>query len=204
MRLLWSSRSPFARKVMIVVHELGIADRIATERVVVNSVSPNLDVMRFNPLGKIPTLILDDGGALFDSRVIIDYLMSFAGGSALLPRPPLRWAILRREALGDGVMEADLRWIDERIREPPTQLPAQIDACRTKILSGLDALEGDDGLTAADTPDLGRIAVASALSHLDFRFAELEWRRDRPRLDAWFDGFNRRPSMTATAFADHY
>src|SRR5258708_23651610 len=62
MRLLWSSRSPFARKVMIVAHELGIADRIETERVVVNSVSPNLDVMRFNPPGKLPALLLDSGG----------------------------------------------------------------------------------------------------------------------------------------------
>jgi glutathione S-transferase len=189
---------------MIAAHELGLADRIATERVVVNSVSPNREVMRFNPLGKIPTLILDEGGALFDSRVIIDYLMSSASGDGLVPPPPLRWETLRREALGDGVMEADLRWIDERIREPSAQLPAQVAACRAKILSCLDALETDSGLAAECTPDLGRIAVASALAHLDFRFAELEWRRDRPRLRAWFEVFSRRPSMVATAFADHY
>ena len=203
MRLLWSSRSPFARKVMIAVHELGLNERIGTERVVVNSIRPNPEVMRFNPLGKIPTLILDDGTTFFDSRVIIGYLIELAQDTRLIPQGAPRWITLRREVLGDGIMEADLRWIDERNREPSMQMPAQIEACRTKIVAGLDALEADEGL-GVDGADLGAIAVASALAHLDFRFAELGWRRGRPRLEAWFDVFSRRPSMTATAFADHY
>jgi glutathione S-transferase len=189
---------------MIAAHELRLAERIATERIVVDSIRPNADVMRVNPLGKIPTLLLDDGVVLFDSRVIIDYLIDLAGDRTLVPSGPERWAALRRQAIGDGVMEADLRWIDERNRAPLAQLPAQIEACRTKINAGLDALETDAGSAVEEGADIGRIAVASALAHLDFRFAELEWRRNRPRLGAWFDVFNRRPSMIATAFADHY
>jgi glutathione S-transferase len=189
---------------MIAAVELGLADRIVTERVVVDSTRPNPEVMRFNPLGRIPTLVLDDGAALFDSRVIIDYLIDLAGDASLIPQGRERWATLRRQAVGDGLMEADLRWIDERNRAPAAQLPAQIEASRAKINSALDALEADAGFVGGDAADLGHIAVASALAHLDFRFAELEWRRGRSRLAAWFEAFSRRPSMVATAFADHY
>jgi glutathione S-transferase len=204
MKLLWSSRSPFARKVMVAAHELGLAARIETERVVVDSVNPNRDVMRLNPLSKIPTLLLDDGSVLFDSRVIVEYLADTAGDATLIPQGAARWTVLRRQALGDGVMEADLRWIDERNRAAALQLPGQIEASRVKINSGLDALEADDELSSRERVDIGCVAIGSALAHLDFRFAELEWRRARPRLAAWFETFSQRPSMTATAFTDRY
>ena len=204
MKLLWSSRSPFARKVMVAAHELGLAERIETERVVVDSVNPNRDVMRLNPLSKIPTLLLDDGSVLFDSRVIVEYLAETAGDATLIPQGAARWPVLRRQALGDGVMEADLRWIDERNRAAAVQLPAQIEASRAKINSGLDALEADAGLSSRERADVGCVAIGSALAHLDFRFGELEWRRARPRLAVWFETFSQRPSMIATAFTDHY
>jgi glutathione S-transferase len=205
MKLLWSSRSPFARKVMIAAHELGLAGRIATERVVVNSVAPNAEVMRLSPLGKIPALLLDSGEVLFDSRVIVDYLDALAGGPVLTPADGRRWQVQKTQALADAIMEADLRWLDERLREPQFRLEAQIDACRTKLNSGLDALEADPAFgTEAQRVDVGRIAAASALAHLDFRFAELDWRQHRPRLADWHAVFSRRASMLATAFADNY
>jgi glutathione S-transferase len=201
MKLLWSSRSPFARKVTIVAHELAIAG-LELERVVVNSVQPNASVMRHSPMSKIPTLLVDDGTVLYDSRVIIEYLADLAANTTLLPKGEIRWDALCQQALGDAIMEQDLRWLDERFREEAYRLPAQIAACRDKINSGLDALEAMP--PAEGEPHVGHIAVASALAHLDFRFAELEWRKIRPRLAHWHDRFSQRPSMIATAFTDNY
>src|SRR5262249_30120247 len=104
MKLMWSSRSPFVRKVMVAAHEVGVAGRIATERVVVAADKPNAQVMALNPLSKIPTLVLDDGTALYDSRVICEYLDALHDGPRLFPADPAaRWRALRRQALGDGV-----------------------------------------------------------------------------------------------------
>jgi glutathione S-transferase len=202
MKLLWSSRSPFARKVTIAAHELGLFDRLQLERVVVNSIVPNPAVMRLSPVGKIPALELGGGAVLYDSRVIIEYLADLAGNETLMPKGVDRWQVLRLQALADAIMEQDLRWLDEKFREDAYRLPAQIAACRAKLNSGLDALEADT--PADERADIGQIAAASALAHLDFRFAELDWRRSRPRLAAWHERFSLRPSMTHTAFTDTY
>jgi glutathione S-transferase len=202
MKLLWSSRSPFARKVTIAAHELGIADMLTLERVVVNAVKPNAEVMRIHPLSKIPALVLDDGTVLIDSRVIVEYLADRVGNTTLLPQDKTRWPALRLQALADAIMETDLRWLDERFREEAYRLPAQIEACRIKIVSGLDALEADPPPAAG--VNIGHIATASALAHLDFRFPDLGWRNGHPRLAAWHEAFSRRPSMVATAFSEVY
>jgi len=100
MQLYWSSRSPFARKVMVAAHEVGIADRIETRRVVVAANAPNPEVMAANPLNKIPTLVLQDGTALYDSRVICEFLDTLHGGLRLFPAEPnARFTALRRQAL---------------------------------------------------------------------------------------------------------
>jgi glutathione S-transferase len=200
MKLLWSSRSPFARKVMIAAHELGIADRIDTERVVVDAASPNPEVTRHNPLGRIPALILEDGLVLHDSAVIVEYLNDAEHGALIPPAGPARWDALTLHALADGVMEADIRWLEEKRRPPAEQRAAIISGIRTKIDGALDRVES----APPGTVTVGTIALASALAHLDFRFPELPWRRGRPRLTAWFESFARRPSMIATEFLDVY
>ena len=116
MRLYWSTRSPFVRKVTITAHEKGLADRITLERVVVASSKPNPDVMRDNPTGKIPTLILDNGSALFDSHVICEYLDAIGTGPKLFPQGDSRWLVLRQHAIGDGLMETILLRMGERNR----------------------------------------------------------------------------------------
>ena len=198
MRLFWSSRSPFVRKVMIAAHELGIADRIETVRVAVRLAEPNAEVMRFNPLSRIPTLVLDGGMVLADSAVILEYFDTTFGGSLIPPAGPARWRALTLQALADGVMEADLRWMEERALKPPERRDATIAALSRKIDATLDRIEGDPPASVT----VGAIALASALAHLDFRFADAPWRPERPRLAAWFEAFARRPSMTATAFVD--
>ncbi|MEQ1899268.1 MAG: glutathione S-transferase [Devosia sp.] len=200
MKLFWSSRSPFVRKVMIAAHELGLADRIVTERVVVAAVKPNPDVVEHNPLGKIPTLILDDGTVLYDSRVILEFLDSTYGGSLIPPAGPARWRALTMQALADGIMEADLRWMEERNRPLEQRREPHAVGMKSKIDAGLALLEREppEGLT------IGAVAVGSALAHLDFRFPDLLWRPARPRLASWFETFGARPSMRATMFVDQY
>src|SRR5215467_13809095 len=105
MKLHWSPRSPFVRKVMIVAHELGLADRIDCVRTVVATARPHLPLMEENPLSKIPTLVLDDGTVLYDSRVICEYLDGLHHARRLVPQDfSERRTALRRQALGDGFL----------------------------------------------------------------------------------------------------
>src|SRR5262245_54583843 len=121
MKLHWSPRSPFVRKVMIVAHETGLVDRLTLVRTVAAATRPHTDLMRDNPLSKIPTLVLDNGTALYDSPVICEYLDRLHAGPALFPRDlAARMTALRRQALGDGFLDFLLLWRDERARAQPS------------------------------------------------------------------------------------
>lgn len=183
---------------MIVAHELGISDRIDAVRVVVDAANPNPDVTRLNPLGRIPALVLDDGTVLHDSVVIVEYLNATQGGTLIPPPGPARWEALTLQALADGVMEADIRWLEEKRRPPAEQRAAIISGMRAKIDGALDQIESAPPASVT----VGSIALASALAHLDFRFPEAPWRAGRPRLAAWFETFANRPAMAATGFLD--
>jgi glutathione S-transferase len=206
MKLLWSSRSPFVRKVMAAAHEVGVAGRIATQRVVVGADKPNPDVMALNPLNKIPTLVLDDGTVLYDSRVIVEYLDTLHDGPKLIPmEEAARWSALRRQALGDGLMELSVLLLGERGRPKQAQSESHLAAFRLKIASALDRIEADtasEGIDPIAPPDIGHIAIGCALAHLDFRHAAEAWRTGRPRLSAWHSTFAERPCMRATQYAD--
>jgi glutathione S-transferase len=205
MKLLWSSRSPFVRKVVVAAHELGLADRIATERVVVSANKPNADVMALNPLNKIPTLVLDDGTALYDSRVIAEYLDTLHDGPRLHPADPAaRHKALCRQALGDGMLEVGVLWLGERNRTKEAQSESHLAAYRLKTAKALDLLESEGLDPPGGTPDIGQIAVGCALGYLDFRFAAEAWRTGRPALSAWYAAFAERPSMRATEPVEVY
>ena len=198
--LFWSARSPFARKVMVAAHELGIAERIETVRVVVSGTAPNEAVLRHNPLGQIPTLLLEDGTALFDSAVILDFLDHAFGGQRLIPRDAARrFAVLRLQAIGDGIMENSVRRLGERSRGALGSAP-HAEGHRLKIGRALDRVEQEVASLAG--VDAGSIAVACGLGHLDFRFGDDDWRATRPCLAAWYAEFSARPSMQATAHRD--
>lgn len=202
MKLYWSSRSPFVRKVMVAAHETGLARRICTERVVVSAAAPNAEVMATNPLNKIPTLILDDGTALYDSRVICEYFDTLHDGPRLFPADAgARWTALRRQALGDGLMDVIVLRLGEQGRPAANQSEKHLSAYRLKIATTLDRLEGE---TLEGSLTIGHIAAACALGHLDFRFAADDWRAGRPNLARWCDGFAGRPSMQATQYVDAY
>lgn len=200
MKLFWSSRSPFVRKVMIAAQELGIADRITPERVVVSATAPHDGVMHHNPLSQIPTLVLPDGSALFDSAVIVEWLDAQFGPRLFPAEKEARFAVLRLQALGDGLMENSVRRLGETTRGTLRSEPhfAAHAVKMRRVLDALDPLAKDFGV------DAGTIAIASGLAHLDFRHADLDWRNGHPRLAAWHEDFSQRPSMTRTAYSNEY
>jgi glutathione S-transferase len=201
MKLHWSPRSPFVRKVMIVAHERGLADKLDCVRTVAAMTTPHPELMRDNPLSKIPTLVLDDGTALYDSPVICEYLDVLDGKPQLFPPDrERRMRALRRQALGDGFLDLLVFARNERLRERPSQVYLTSTAVRTAAV--LASLEREADALAASGFDIGHIAIGCSLSYLDFRFAEEDWRQRHPRLGIWHAVFSARPSVVATRPVD--
>jgi glutathione S-transferase len=201
MKLHWSPRSPFVRKVMIVAHERGLVDRLHCVRTVAAMTAPHAELMRENPLSKIPTLVLDDGAALYDSPVICEYLDALDGKPQLFPRDRrLRMVALRRQALGDGFLDLLVLARNERLRKEPSEVHLNSAAVRSGAV--LDSLEREAQALMASGFDIGHIAIGCALSYLDFRFVEEDWRKRRPDLARWHAGFAGRPSVEATRPVD--
>lgn len=200
MKLYFNPASPFVRKVRVTAHELGLAGRIELTSLSLTPVSPHDGVRSRNPLGKIPTLVTDEGAALFDSPVICEYLDVLAGGNRIFP--PIgaaRWTALRRQALADGIMDAAvLTRYEEAVRPKELRWQNWVDGQFLKIRTALDGLEREE---LDGTFDIGAISIACALSYLDLRFASEGWRTSRPRLAAWTATVGKRPSLAATALA---
>jgi len=199
MKLHYSKTSPYVRKVMVVATEKGLADRFEKIEGPVTPISVNDEVNQDNPLGKVPGLVTDDGMALFDSRVICEYLDSIGSGPTLFPASgAARWTALRRQAQGDGLLDAALLARYETAMRPSDKMwPEWRDGQKSKMARALDAFEAEaDKL--GDTLDIGTIAVACALGYMDFRYDSDGWRSTRPKLAAWFETFAKRPSMTST------
>jgi glutathione S-transferase len=201
MKLHWSPRSPFVRKVMIVVHELGLSDRITCVRTVVATTRPHLPLMAENPLSKIPTLVLDDGTVLYDSPVVCEYLDSLHEGPKLVPADlEHRMTALRRQALGDGFLDFLLLLRNEGERAHPSEV--HLSSFTTKRRAVLAALDQEAGDLATSPFSVGHIAIGCALSYLDFRFARDDWRTPHPAIARWHGEFCARPSVRATEPVD--
>jgi glutathione S-transferase len=192
--------SPFARKVRIAISLLGFDSDVTIEPA--DPVDPNDSVRQQNPLGKIPALIIEDGTACYDSRVILDYLDHRAGGGKIIPHDAAeRLAALRLQALCDGILDASILIIYEtRWRKTETHEPKWLDHQAGKVARGLAVLEAAPPqlTTPQAVPDVGQIALACVLGYRDFRFAG-SWRTDHPRLVAWINNFAARvPAYAAT------
>jgi len=188
--------SPFARKCRVVAHELGLKP----EEIVVNA-RDDESFRAVNPLKKIPTLILDDGSALFDSRVICEYLNELGGGKffpgmSIWRQSSGRWKALGLQALADGIMDAGVACRYENLEPAERRNASHVGRYTATIKAGVDALER---VTFSDPPTIGEIAAGCALGYLDFRYADLNWRDGHPRLAGWFAKFSQYPSMAATA-----
>jgi len=189
--------SPFGRKVNIAASVLGLSGEITIEPADLADAADS--VRRQNPLGKIPTLVLEDGSTLFDSRVIVEYLDHRAGGGRIIPREPAaRFGALRLQALADGMTDAQILLIYEgRWRPPEKHEQKWLDYQADKIGRGLAALEASPpGLDPI--PHVGQIALACFLGHRDLRFPGT-WRSGHPKLAAWHDRFAAQvPAFAAT------
>jgi glutathione S-transferase len=198
LKIYYAAASPFVRKCLVAATELGLRDKIELASAAAHPINRDQNVVARNPLGKIPTLITDAGDALYDSRVICEYLNA-QGDGHLLPREgEARWTVLCEQALADGVMDAAVLTRYETFARPdPLRWKEWITGQLEKVTSGLDALESK-AADLGDRVDLATIAYGCMLGYLDFRFASLNWRDGRPNSAAWFESFGARDSMVAT------
>jgi len=196
LKLRHSTTSPFVRKVVVTAIETGQDKDI--ERV--KTVTSDLALGSDNPLQKIPAMTLEDGTKLIDSKVICEYLDQRKGGK-LIPSGAARWAVLARQALCDGVLEAAIlrRYESQR---PETLRSIEWDSKqKLKVDQSLAALEREAS-GFGDSVDLGTLTTAIMLDYLDFRFAHEAWRAKHPGLAKWHKTFAQRPSLTSTMPTD--
>jgi len=192
-----SPASPFGRKVRMAASVLDLMDRI--EIVPADTNDPAEPLRQQNPLGKIPTLILEDGTTLFDSRVILEYFDHLTG-CGFIPAGSERFAQLRLQALADGLADAALLQVYEvRFRPEEGRNAAWVANQAGKVERALAELEAAPPVFEGK-PRIGEIALASALGYLDLRFAGT-WRAGHPRLVAWLDRFAAEvPAFEETRF----
>lgn len=198
MRLVASLTSPYARKVRVILAE----KKLPFEFVEDNPWLPDTHVPDFNPLGKVPALVADDGERWFDSRVIAEYLDTIHPAPQMIPADRTAALPVRQsEALADGIIDAAVVAFLEFKRAPEQQSPATIARQRDKIVRGLAVMA--DRVQAAHGLNHGQLSVADVaagcmLGYLDFRFADIDWRALQPVLAAYAESLLARPSFQAT------
>jgi glutathione S-transferase len=199
MKLFGTPGSPFVRKVRIVLAEKDIA----YDYIVARASTPDSPVPPYNPLAKIPTLVRDDGRALYDSTVIVEYLDALGSGPKLIPEDfESRIEVRRWEALGDGITEATVN-INHEYREPADKqrAPAWFDRQQLKIDRGLALMEKDLGTNEfcfGNRFTLADISAGYALGYLDYALPEYEWRSKHPALARLAARLDERASFSAT------
>lgn len=199
MKLIAASASPYSRKVRIVLAE----KKIEYEFVIDSPSDPATRVPEYNPLGKIPVLVLEDDTTLFDSRVIVEYLDNASPVGRLIPDDTrARIQVRRWEALADGCTDAVNAVVVEKRRPAERQSPEWIARQQGKIERAVKMMSDELGSRAwcgGDHYNLSDIAVGCALGYLEFRMPDIQWRRDYPNLVKLADKLNKRPSFRDTA-----
>lgn len=199
MKLIGSLSSPYVRKVRIVMAE----KKLDYELLLENVWSADSKVQESNPLGKIPCLIMEDGGAMFDSRVIVEYLDTLTPVGKLIPPSGRERASVKSwEALADGVLDAAILIRLEHTLRPEDRRSAEwLARQQSKVDAGLQAMAkgyADTPFCAGNQFTLADIAVACALGWLTFRSPDLDWRTPYPNLAKLFDKLSERPSFKDT------
>jgi len=198
MKLIGSLTSPFVRKVRVVLAE----KKIDYDFVLDSPWEAGNKVADFNPLGKVPILVLDDDTTLFDSRVITEYLDNIAPNNRLIPVPNRERAQIKRwEALADGVCDAAALALLESRRPDGERSPSWIARQRDKVQRGVKAMSDeldDQAWYHGTSPTLADIAVGVSLGYLVFRFPDIDWREQHPNLGRLYDKLMQRPSFAET------
>jgi len=192
MKLAFSPASPYVRKVTACAIKRGLN----VERMKIGTTDPEL--LKFNPLSKVPTLITDDGMHLFDSPVICEYLDSVGSAPKLFPAAgPARWKALTQEALADGILDATQPRRREVALPQDEGRKAYIEVQQGKVSRALDEFEKQaDSLGALDT--IGEITIGCALGYLDFRYPHEPWRPGHPKLTAWYEKVSKMAPLAET------
>lgn len=197
MKLYLNKPSPYARLVMVVAHEKGLADRLQLEWTDPWTNPPELRAV--NPFSRVPALVTDDGAVMVDSMCICDYLDHLGGGRALLPAAfAERTTVLRKYGMARTLTDAAFGAVVERRFNPPGGEPALSARWIAAAHSALDEMEREPTAFQTASPDLGDLALAVGLGYIDFRLKDMAWQENRPNLAGWFKAIGTRPSMQAT------
>ena len=199
MKLIGSLASPYVRKVRVVLAEKKLDYQLELE----NVWAADTTIQKLNPLGKVPCLIMEDGYAMQDSRVIVEYLDSVSPVCKLLPPNGRERADIKCwEALADGVIDAAILVFLEKRERPPEQQSAKwIERQMSKVHAGLREMSarlGDGAYCMGNHYTLADVATGCALGWLAFRFPEIDWRADYANLARLFDKLSERPSFRDT------
>lgn len=197
MKLIGSYTSPFVRKISILLLEKGITFEFVNDQ----PYSAESSAAQYNPLGKVPALVTDDGGCWFDSPILAEYIEQLGIAPAMIPREPeAALAVKQIEALADGIMDAALTSVREQARPAAQQSESELLRQREKINRSLDYCEAliRDGKIAPDAFDLGTIAIACAIGYLNFRRVAPGWCVERPLLVKLAEAHFSRESFART------
>ncbi len=192
--------SPFVRTTMVTAAELGLGGKVELikETVTPSQANPNLTAL--SPLGKVPVLETDHGHAIYDSRVIVEYLCHVAGNSTLIPDDGVkRFRVLTLQALALGIGDAGVSYRYEiNARPKGLQWESWMERQLQRLRDGIDDLERNWQPVLAEV-NAGSIAAAVVLAYIDYRIPDLAWRSNRPKLSAFHASFSTRDSMAKTA-----
>ena len=205
MKLFWTPASPFVRKVMVAAIELGLDGQIEIHPTywphewATQTVAFDPDFIAANPIGRIPTLITEDGVALAESNWICGYLDSLLDTPRLFPLSgKAHWQMIRILAIADGAIESMILRRAETLRHPPERSDNFIGKQRERTARCLDELEKAVSSFRNAAVDMRHIATGVACGFMDFRYGPDEWRKSRPQLSHWYEAFSQRLSMTRT------
>ena len=196
MKLYGSLTSPYVRKLRILLREKGVA----CEFVQADAWAADSPVPRLNPLGKVPVLERDNGSALYDSPVILEYLDSLKAPALLAPAGEERWTMLRLQALADGILDATVTRLLESRRPGPQQSPENIKRQEEKIARALayaSSMPRGEAYLMQNRFTVADLCLGVALEYVDFRYPH-DWRGKHPRLALWLAGIGTRPAFAET------
>lgn len=198
MKIYGSILSPFVRACLVTAHEVGLADKLTLVQTSVSPIEESAALAKLSPVAKIPVLETDHGHAIYDSRVIIEYLAHIAGNSTMIPDDGVkRFRILTLQSLAAGIADAAVALRYELAQRPAsTQWPEFAERQRRRIFAGADDLESNWS-SELSSSNAGSILAATCFCYIGFRHETVNWREGRPRLAAFVDAFAERPSMKA-------
>lgn len=205
MKLVFTPNPNYIHKVLAVAHEVGVLDRLTFERQI--PFNEDTGIWRYNPLGKVPMLVMDNGDPLYGGLVVCEYLDSLGkGGPRLFPTDRRRWKALRQMVTGDGIFDATTLVRVESWRPRETWHLDYMQRERRKVLGALRMLDEDAKNFDKEEFHIGHVCIAGGLSYLDhrnpFRESKIEpgdenfdWRANAPTLARWYENIVKRPSL---------